>query len=259
VAADESPKGHDRDFGDMRPYVPADILNVTFPSAVRGYDRGTVDAYVKRVNRVIAELKVSASPPAAVRHALEQAGQQVHGLLQSARETAEGITASARQEADEATARAKAEAAELVVNTNADVDRMRGEADQLRADTRQEADATIARAKAEAEQILTDARNESQNIVLRAQDEADERLLQLRDEIAALRAEAEVRMKAIQADTETVWNERNELLDDIRSVANGLIDVVDAANTRVPAPKAVEPAEEVAEPVAAATDGNPQT
>jgi DivIVA domain-containing protein len=57
-------------FGDLRPYVPQDIINVSFPVSVRGYDRRAVDAYIKRVNRAIAELKVSASPPAAVRHAL---------------------------------------------------------------------------------------------------------------------------------------------------------------------------------------------
>jgi DivIVA domain-containing protein len=242
----------------MRPYVPADILNVSFPAAVRGYDRQAVEAYVKRVNRVIAELKVSASPPAAVRHALEQAGQQVHGLLQSARETAEGITASARREADEAIARAKAEAAELVVNTNADVERIRAEADQLRADTRKESDVTIARAKDEAEHILSDAKNESANIVSRARDEADERLLQLRDEIAALRAEAEARMQEIQTDTETVWNERNELLDDIRVTANGLIDVVDAASIRVPM-AAAEPGERVAESAEPVATGRDET
>ena len=80
--------GRDEAFGELRPYVPDDILNTRFPSSVRGYDRHAVDAYRKRVNRAIAELKVSASPQAAVRHALEQAGRQVQGLLQSARGTA---------------------------------------------------------------------------------------------------------------------------------------------------------------------------
>src|SRR6266545_4865031 len=94
---------------ELRHYVPADILNVSFPVSVRGYDRRAVDTYIKRVNRVIAELKVSASPPAAVRHALEQAGEQVQGLLQAARETAEEIIASGRQEAEEHTAQAEAD------------------------------------------------------------------------------------------------------------------------------------------------------
>jgi DivIVA domain-containing protein len=73
--------GPDETFGELRPYVPEDILTTRFPVSVRGYDRHAVDAYRKRVNRAIAELKVSASPQPAVRHALEQAGQQVHGLL----------------------------------------------------------------------------------------------------------------------------------------------------------------------------------
>jgi len=240
-------------FGDLRHYVPADILNISFPFSVRGYDRRAVDAYVKRVNRVIAELKVSASPPAAVRHALEQAGQQVHGLLQSARETAEEITASARHEADEGTARAKAEAAELVVNTSAEADRVRAEADQLIAKARADADDTVAKAKAEAEGILADAGAESQNIIARSRAEADERLQQLREELAALREQAETGMREIRADTEAVWKERGELLDDIRGMASGLVDLVNAATARFARREAAEPEEEMLQAAAGDT------
>jgi len=75
-------------FGELRFYVPQDILDASFPVSVRGYDRGTVDAYAKRVNRVIAELKVRASPQAAVRHVLEQAEEKVRGLLDAREEAA---------------------------------------------------------------------------------------------------------------------------------------------------------------------------
>ena len=75
-------------FREPRRQVPADLLNVSFPVAMRGYDRDAVEAYVKRINRVIAELKMSSSPRAAVTHALEQTEQQVSGLLQRARDTA---------------------------------------------------------------------------------------------------------------------------------------------------------------------------
>src|SRR5689334_14897863 len=102
-------------FGELRHYVPPELLNVSFPVAVRGYDRAAVEAYVKRVNRVIAELKVSSSPRSAVTHALEQTEQQVSGLLQRARETGEEITDSARREAEEIGGKAKADAAELHV------------------------------------------------------------------------------------------------------------------------------------------------
>jgi DivIVA domain-containing protein len=224
-------------FGELRHYVPQDILNVSFPVSVRGYDRRVVDAYIKRVNRLIAELKVSASPPAAVRHALEQAGEKVQGLLQAARDAAEEITTSARQEAEEATARAKAAAAELVVNTSAEADRLKAEADELTANARTEANDTVAKAKAEADEILAEARAEAQNNLARAQADADERLKRLEEELAALRDEAETRMREIQTHTEAIWKERRELLDDIRRMASGLVDLANTADARFPLQK----------------------
>jgi DivIVA domain-containing protein len=237
-------------FGALRHYVPQDILDISFPVSVRGYDRRAVDAYIERVNRVIAELKVSASPPAAVRHALEQAGEKVQGLLQAAREAAEEITASARQEAEESSARAKAEAAEFVVNTSAEADRVKTEADELIANARTEADATLAKAKTEAAELLADARAEAQNTLARSQAEADERLQRSQEELAALRDQAETRMREIQADTEAVWNERRELLDDIRGMAGGLVDLANAAAARFPRREPAGPEEEMLEPEA---------
>jgi DivIVA domain-containing protein len=226
--------GQERGFGDLRHYVPQDIINVSFPVSVRGYDRRAVDAYVKRVNRAIAELKVSASPPAAVRHALEQAGQQVHGLLQSARETAEEIAASARQEAEESIERAKAHAADLVVNSSAEADRVHAEADTRIATARTEADDTLAKAKAEAEDVVAQARGEAKNTLTRARAEADESRRRLQEELAALQEQAETRMRELHADTEAVWIERGQLLDGIRELAGGLVDLADAAAARFP-------------------------
>ncbi len=240
----------EQSFGELRHYVPQDILDVSFPVSVRGYDRRAVDAYIKRVNRVIAELKVRASPPAAVRHALEQAEEKVRGFLQAAREAAEEITASAQQEAEESTARAKAEAAELVVNTSAEADRVKAEADELIANARTEADDTVAKAKAEADEMLADATAEAQNTLARAQAEADERLQRSQEELAALREEAETRMREIEADTEAVWKERRELLGDIRGMAGGLVDVASAAAARFPRGEPARPEEEMLEPEA---------
>src|SRR5437660_9829157 len=142
--------GHEPGFVDLHYYVPQDVLDVSFPVAVRGYERRAVDAYIKRINRVIAELKVRSSPPAAVRHALEQAEEKAQGLLRAAREAGEEITTSAQPEAEQNTAKAKTEAAELLVNTSADADRIKAEADQLMANARTEADAAVAKAQAEA-------------------------------------------------------------------------------------------------------------
>jgi DivIVA domain-containing protein len=185
----EAAEGQGQGFGELQYYVPQDILDVSFPVALRGYDREAVDTYIKRVNRVIAELKVRGSPPAAVRHALEQAEGKVQGLLQAAREAAEELTASAQQEAEENTARAKADAAELTVSTNAEVDRMKAEAEQFVANARMKADEAVIQANSEADETLMDAKGEAQNILARTQAEADERLKRLQEELARRRRE----------------------------------------------------------------------
>jgi F0F1-type ATP synthase membrane subunit b/b' len=99
---------------DVRDPLPEGLRDPAFPAAVRGYERHSVDLYVQRINRLVAELQISGSPPAAVRHALDRVGEQTSGILHRARETAEEITRSAREEAEETTARAKAEAQDLV-------------------------------------------------------------------------------------------------------------------------------------------------
>jgi DivIVA domain-containing protein len=247
-----SPKAAEppHDFSELRHYVPQDILDVSFRVSRRGYDREAVDAYIKRVNRVIAELKVRSSPPAAVRHALDQAEAKVQGLLQAAREAAEEITASARQEADESTARAKAEAVDLVVNASAEADRVKAEAEEVITTARADADDTLAEAHAGADEMLVKARAEAENTLARSSAKADERLQQVREEIAAMKEGAETRLREIQADTEAVWNQRRELLDDLRAMAAGLVDLADAAAARIQRREPTGPAEGTLEPEA---------
>jgi DivIVA domain-containing protein len=236
--------GQEPGFGELRYYVPQEILDVSFPVSVRGYDRRAVDAYIKRVNRVIAELKVRGSPPAAVRHALEQAEDKVQGLLQAAREAADEITTSAQHEAEEGTARAKAEAAELTVNTSAEADRVSAEAAALVANSKTEADATLAMAKAEADEIVAAARTAAQDTLARAQAEAKERRQLLEEELSAMREEAQTQRGKIQADTKAVLKQRGELLEDMRQMAAGIVDLADAAAARIEDRQPVAAAEE---------------
>jgi DivIVA domain-containing protein len=203
--------------------MPKEFRNVSFPGSVRGYDRSAVDAYVERVNGVIAEIEVRSSPRAAVRHALEQVGEQTSGILQRARETAEEITASARQEAEDTTGRAKAEAAEMVVHASTEVDRAASEAATV-----------IARARTEAQEILAEARAEAEKILARAREEA-----------AAVREEAEARLRELHADIAATWKERRELLDDVRAIATRLQEEASRAAARVPPQAPAKPAEEV--------------
>jgi DivIVA domain-containing protein len=105
-----------------------ELREVSFPLAVRGYDRAAVDRYVEMVNRVIAELEISRSPEAAVKAAVAQVSEETRGILERAHETAEEITARSRSRADDRIQEAEAEAA-----------RIRGDAEehvqQLDADT----------------------------------------------------------------------------------------------------------------------------
>ena len=195
--------------------VPKEIGDVSFPVSVRGYDRGAVDAYVSRVQHLVAELEVTRSPEAAVKQALEQVGEQTKGILERVGETAEQITLAARQESEESTAAAK-----------------------------QEAEDIVAKAKAAAAESISRSKAEAEATVAKARKEAAEHLQHAKDEVAAVREEAEARMRELHADTETIQHERSQLLDDIREVATRAEEVASAADARFPRAEAAEQAEE---------------
>jgi DivIVA domain-containing protein len=249
-----------------QPVVANEIRDVSFPTAVRGYDRRKVDRYVQRVNRAIAELEVSRSPESAVRHALDRVGEQTSGILQRARETAEEITHSARAEAEETTARARAEANEIIAHARAAAERIVAEAekeaagrvkqgeaelDALRKQgdaARADAEETTARAKAEGSEIVAEAKSEAEQIVARANSEASQRLEREEQQREALRTRAEAAMRGLRADTDTIEEERRHLFEEIHGLATRLEELVS------PPEESAEPAP--GEPKAAA--GDPQ-
>jgi DivIVA domain-containing protein len=190
-------------FGELLSQVPADIRDVSFPTAVRGYDRREVDAYVERVNRVIAELEISRSPQSAVKHALDRVGEQTSGVLQRAREVAEELTGTALAEAEHATRRAKVEAEEMLENAQM-------QAHQLRGQSKEEAD----------------------EIIARASDEAAARLKRAEDQIKKSQADAEGRLRALRADIEAAADGRRVLLDELRRSATELEEFAAAMISR---------------------------
>lgn len=192
--------------------VPAEIRNVSFPASARGYDRRSVDAYVIRVNRLIAELEATRSPGAVVRHALDEAKEQTDGIIQQAREAAAEITDGAWHEAEEITARARAEAADIVVNADAEADR-----------ARVAADAYVGKAAGEAKEILAGAEKE-----------AAERFERSKKEIAELWDEAETSLRELRAEAEALLGERRALLDDVREIAARLEEAARSAAIRFP-------------------------
>jgi DivIVA domain-containing protein len=181
------------------------IEEAAFPVSMRGYDREAVDSYVSRVRDVVARLEASRSPEAAVKDALEKVGQQTKSVLETAGQSAEEITTAARREAEATSARAKSEAEEIV-----------------------------AKAKAEAGEIVARSTAEAKESVAKARKEAAEHLQRTRDEVTALREESEARLRELSADTESVRQDRGELLDEIHEFAARVEEVARAADARFP-------------------------
>jgi cell division septum initiation protein DivIVA len=105
--------------------------DVDFPIALRGYDRLAVDAYVRKISQLVAELQATHSPEAAVRRALERVGEEISGVLQKAHETANEITAQSRSEAEDRLEVARREAIEITADARARVNDLDVETDRI--------------------------------------------------------------------------------------------------------------------------------
>jgi DivIVA domain-containing protein len=191
----------------LRSEVPGELRDVSFPTAVRGYDRRLVDEYVKQVNQVIAELEVSRSPQAAVKHALDRVGEQTSGVLQRAREVAEELTSTALADAEQATREAQEQAEQLLEDARMQAHQMRGEA-------KEQADHILAKARAE----------------------AAERTRHSEERLAALEKQGELRLAELQAQAEAAAGARQRLLADLRRTAAELEAVANRADAPTDAP-----------------------
>ena len=140
----------------------AEVRDVEFPIALRGYEREAVDAYVKRVNRLISDLEASRSPDAVVRRALEQVGEETSGILQRAQEAASDITARSRTSADHRIREAEREASAVIADAEervreleADFRRIWSERDRLLEEVRDLAERLLASADDATERFPT--------------------------------------------------------------------------------------------------------
>jgi DivIVA domain-containing protein len=190
-----------------RDQVRTEIRDVSFPIAVRGYERHAVDAYIERVNRVIAELEVGSSPQASVRHALDRVGEQIGDVLQHARQAAEEITAVALAEAEATTAKARTEAEQIMEDAEL-------QAHQLRARAKQQADEMLARAREQAAELMLGAEEQARTV----------------------QEQAEPRLRELEADTEAVWDARRKLLEDLPRMATELMEIAGTATARLRRP-----------------------
>jgi cell division septum initiation protein DivIVA len=224
---------------DVPNALTEEIRDPSFSSSIRGYDRHDVNRYVERVNQLIAELQISVSARAAVRHALERVGEQTSAILQRARDTAEEITSSAREEADETIARANAEAGDIVA-------RAEREAGEVAAHARAEAEQTVTAARTDARQLLERAHKDAESTLARARDDAAARVRQAEEEIGSLREQADSTMQSLQVQIEAVAEQRRAGLEEIREIAMRLQQLLADAGPSE-GPEAVDSSERAGE------------
>jgi DivIVA domain-containing protein len=195
----------------VRSRVPDDdiaaLRHVRFSTAMRGYDREAVDAYVNRVNQLIAELQITSAPESAIRHALEQVTDETKDLLQRAHETADEITRRSRSQAD---------------------DRLQG--------ATQEAQQVHDTAEREARELRDAAAHEAREVREAAAQEAREVREAGQREAREIREAAEARVRELEADARAILEERARLIGDLRELTKRLGEFADAAASRYRAP-----------------------
>jgi DivIVA domain-containing protein len=243
--------------------------DVDFPVAMRGYERSAVDRYVQQVNRLIAELEMSASPESAVRHALEEVSEETHDLLQRAHQTAEEITAKSRSRSDERLQQAEREAAaareaaareilemretveretaslretaereagELLAKARREADELHGtstrKAQELRETSERQALELRERAAHEAEELRTAARRDSDELRTTVQRTTDEQRRTSQRDAEQMREAAETYVRELYRNSEVLWRERRRLVDDMGSVGKQMADIAEAEARR---------------------------
>jgi DivIVA domain-containing protein len=243
--------------------------DVDFPVAMRGYERSAVDRYVQQVNRLIAELEMSASPESAVRHALEEVSEETHDLLQRAHQTAEEITAKSRSRSDERLQQAEREAAaareaaareilemretveretaslretaereagELLAKARREADELHGtstrEAQELRETSERQALELRERAAHEAEELRTAARRDSDELRTTVQRTMDEQRRTSQRDAEQMCEAAETYVRELYRNSEVLWRERRRLVDDMGSVGKQMADIAEAEARR---------------------------
>jgi len=150
------------------------LREVSFPMAVRGYDRRAVDEFVEELRNLVGDLEAHQTREGVVQKALDELGEQTAGILQRAHETADEIAARSRAQADGRLQRAEREAE--IVKRDADE-----YAEQVVVDTRLLWD--------ERQRLIEDIRHLA-DVVLGTADDAIERL-KLPEPLAAAEQEDE--------------------------------------------------------------------
>lgn len=163
-----------------------------FTLAFPGYNRRQVDEHLTHVNRILAELQITAAPESAIRHALAQVSEETKSLIESARKTAEEISSRSKSEADERLKRSAQQAQEQHDAAEEEARRLREAADQQASEVREATQA----------------------------------------EVRQIREAAETHVRELEADAKSIAGERARLIDGLRELTRGLDAYLDEAESR---------------------------
>ena len=227
-----------------RAHLARAVRDVDFPVALRGYDRDAVDRYVEQVNRVIAELEVSASPESAVRHALEEVTEETHGLLERAHETAEEITARSRSRAEDRVQQGEREAEQIrqtaAREAEEDREKARREAQELRERAEREAQEMRQTAERLTQELRDTTAREAHELTETAARESEHMRATAEREVREMRARAEARVQELDRSARRIWGARRRLIESLGAVVEELQGIAETEAARFPEQPAAE-------------------
>lgn len=237
LTASPAPRSSGRAFGAAeRDRLLKEARKVEFPVGVRGYRRDAVDRYVERVTRLITELEMYSSPESAVKHALDEVGEETRDILQHAHQSAEEITLRSHAKADERLKQAEREARETLAGAEQQARETREAAQRAAREAREaaqhEAQELRDTAKHETTEQRQAAAREIEQLRAKSQRELDALVEHARREAQATLEAAEGRAAELARGAELLWRERKRLIDDVHAVGEQLVALSDAEAKR---------------------------
>lgn len=233
---------------DQTEVLPAPLQQESFDVVLRGYSRGQVDEYVKRIKRQLEDLgnrTAQAEREAGearrdrdlVRSELTAANQKLERGGPSYEEFGERLTqilALAQQEADEMRSSAQTEAQQI-----------RTEAEEAVGGLRREVEDKQAAAEIEAERLRTEAREEAQRVRTEADESAQQVQREAEERAQRLVSEAEERSsqreQAARDRVHDLESQQTQLLAQLSEVRDSLQTLLPARAAALQSVDAGEP------------------
>lgn len=205
-----------------------ELENTTFSTALRGYDRDEVDAFVRSVAQEMQELHQVRNEKQ-----YENLGVEMGTLLQHARDSADAMTQQAEQQAAEVRAAADADAQKIREEATARARDLQQQTEQKASETRsqaeQEASTRIAEAtelraaaEADAQKIREEAANRARDLQQQTEQKASETRSHAEQQASTRIAEATERVRQLGVSEGQARSRLKALREELAAIAKDL-------------------------------------